>query len=70
MSETPSDNEFAALRTILIAGLICGSLDGLCAIALAGGRWIRLFQFIASGVLGPDAFQGGLGTGRALPSQP
>jgi hypothetical protein len=50
----------APLRTILIAGLVCGVLDGLSAVALAGGRWIRLFQFIASAVLGPSAFTGGL----------
>jgi hypothetical protein len=51
-----------ALRTILVAGLICGTLDGLSALALAGGRWMRLFQFIASGMLGPRSFEGGLTT--------
>jgi hypothetical protein len=61
MNELPSHNGLAALRTILVAGLICGALDGLSALALAGGRWVRLFQFIASGVLGPHAFKGGLG---------
>lgn len=61
MNELPSHNGLAALRTIFLAGLICGVLDGLTAVALAGGRWIRLFQFIASGILGPNAFKGGLG---------
>jgi hypothetical protein len=51
-----------ALRTILIAGLICGVLDGLSALALSSGRWMRLFQFIASGLLGPSSFNGGVRT--------
>jgi hypothetical protein len=51
-----------ALRTILTAGLICGVLDGLSALALSAGRWMRLFQFIASGLLGPSAFNGGVRT--------
>jgi hypothetical protein len=61
MNDLPSHNGLAALRTIFLAGVICGTLDGLSAVALAGGRWIRLFQFIASGILGPNAFKGGLG---------
>jgi len=51
-----------ALRTILTAGLICGTLDGLSALALSAGRWMRLFQFIASGLLGPASFNGGVRT--------
>ncbi len=51
-----------ALRTILMAGLICGLLDGLSAIALSNGRWVRLFQYLASGSLGPRAFEGGMAT--------
>jgi hypothetical protein len=51
-----------AVRTIFLAGLICGSLDGICAIALAMGKWMRMFQFIASGALGPNGFQGVIGT--------
>lgn len=51
-----------ALRTILVAGLICGTLDGLSALALSAGRWMRLFQFIASGLLGPNSFHGGMRT--------
>jgi uncharacterized membrane protein YagU involved in acid resistance len=56
MQSVPTD----AFWTILAAGLMCGVLDGLSAI----GVWmvfrvkpIRVFQGIASGVLGPDAFQ-------------
>jgi hypothetical protein len=48
-------------QTILIAGLTCGVLDGLSAVALAKGRWRRVFQFVASGILGPGAQQGGVG---------
>jgi hypothetical protein len=51
-----------ALRTIFIAGVICGVLDGLSALALSAGRWMRLFQFIASGLLGPSSFNGGVRT--------
>lgn len=51
-----------ALRTILVAGLICGVLDGLSALALSAGRFVRLFQFLASGLLGPRSFEGGTAT--------
>lgn len=61
MSTTASpDNIFRAAQIILIAGLICGTLDGLSALALSGGKFVRLFQFIASGLLGPEAFKGGM----------
>jgi hypothetical protein len=55
----------SATGTILWAGLTCGVLDGLSATvvsALFGGTPIRLFQGIASGLLGRSAFQGGAGT--------
>jgi len=45
--------------------LTCGVLDGLSATAvnaLFGGTPIRLFQGIASGLLGRTAFEGGTGT--------
>lgn len=51
-----------AFRAILIAGLTCGTLDGLCALALSAGRFTRLFQFIASAALGPASFNGGMRT--------
>jgi len=51
-----------AIRAIFLAGLICGTLDALSAIALVGGKWMRMFQFISSGALGPKAFQGGSST--------
>jgi hypothetical protein len=49
----------------LVAGLICGVLDGISAIivtALLGGKTIPMFQRIASGILGPSASQGGAKT--------
>jgi len=51
------------LKTILGAGLLAGFLDGMDAVVaismIAGVPAIRVFQFIASGVLGLKAFQGG-----------
>jgi hypothetical protein len=56
---------YSAFRVILTAGLICGFLDGLSAIAIAaysGVGAMRVFQGIASGLLGRSSFQGGVGT--------
>jgi hypothetical protein len=55
----------SAFRAILWAGLICGVLDGLSAMAVSGffgAKPIRVFQGIASGLLGRSAFQGGAGS--------
>ena len=49
-----------ALRAILYAGLICGTLDAISAVLVSaafGGTPIRVFQGIASGLLGRSAFQ-------------
>ena len=46
----------------IIAGLICGILDGLAAIIITlsfGGTIARMFQGIAFGVLGKPAYQDG-----------
>ncbi len=51
-----------AFRAIAITGLIVGAMDITSAIVITlsrGGTITRLFQFIASGLLGPQAFQGG-----------
>ena len=54
------------LRIILTAGLIAGLLDGLDAAvvitALNGISAIRVFQFIASGLIGTSSFRGGFRT--------
>jgi hypothetical protein len=55
----------AAARAILVTGLIVGTMDIISAfiIALSRGSTVtRLLQFIASGLLGPPAFQGGTAT--------
>jgi len=52
-------------RAILSGGLVVGILDGLDAViffGLRGVRPIRIFQAIASGLLGRAAFTGGIRT--------
>ena len=54
-----------AFPAIAITGLIVGAMDIISAIVLTlfrGGTIMRLMQFIASGLLGKSAFQGGLAT--------
>jgi hypothetical protein len=53
----------SALQPVLWAGIICGVLDGLSAVGLtvlSGSTPVRLFQYIASGLVGRSAFTGGL----------
>jgi hypothetical protein len=73
-----SDNTFAhsvdepsslerprAFETILYGGLAVGVCDGLYAViasSLQGGAPIRVFQYISSGLLGRESFNGGLKT--------
>src|SRR5260370_38120403 len=55
-----------AIQTIFAAGLICGVLDGISALIVSelfGGQPIRVFQGIASGILGRSAFNGGFNNG-------
>ena len=55
----------AAAPAIVVTGLIVGTLDIISAIILVlwrGSTVPRLLQFIASGLLGPQAFQGGTAT--------
>ncbi len=48
------------IKTILLTGLIAGTLDILCAIIfLADGNAAGTFRFIARGALGDAAYQGG-----------
>lgn len=48
------------ITTILITGLIAGTLDILAAIfILAGGNAVGVFKYIASGAFGKTAFDGG-----------
>lgn len=55
----------AAVRIIAITGLIVGAMDITSAFILAisrGSTATRLLQFVASGLIGPKAFEGGLAT--------
>jgi hypothetical protein len=52
-------------RAILIGGLLVGTIDALDALVffgLRGATPVRIFQGIASGLLGRDALQGGVAT--------
>src|SRR3954451_9429988 len=54
-----------AFRAIAITGLIVGAMDITSALIMAstrGSTATRLLQFVASGVLGRSAFDGGLAT--------
>ncbi len=56
-----------ALETILYGGLVVGILDGLFALIfyglILGARPLRIFQSVASGLLGREAsFEGGVPT--------
>jgi len=53
------------LKIILYSGFTVGVLDGIAATVstvIRGGTPIRVFQYIASGLLGQSAFQGGWAT--------
>ena len=56
----------SASKAIFWGGLICGILDLTSAIVawgLRGAKPLRVLQSVASGLLGPAAFQGGWPTG-------
>lgn len=52
------------LKPLIITGLIAGTLDGLAACIMyvisSGKDPMNVFRYIASGVFGPDAFNGGV----------
>jgi hypothetical protein len=55
----------AAVRTIALTGLIVGAMDITSAFIIAisrGSTATRLLQFVASGLIGQKAFQGGAAT--------
>jgi hypothetical protein len=62
-ASSPSPAEPHPLRTVAIAGLIAGALDGTAAVLVYGPTPLRLFQSVASGLLGSDSYQGGIATG-------
>jgi hypothetical protein len=54
-----------AFRTVAITGLIVGAMDITAATVQAisrGATATRLLQFVASGLIGQRAFQGGAAT--------
>lgn len=68
MTSAPSVSTFGtprAFNTIVWGGLVAGvldSVDAVVAFGLKGMNPIQVLQFIASGLLGPDSFKGGLAT--------
>ena len=64
-AEVPLGENPNALRAVLAAGFACGVLDITAAFVVYGffgAKPVPLLQGIASGLLGPKAFQGGLAT--------
>jgi len=62
----PSTHRLTGARVIFWAGLIAGTLDltGACVVAWlrTGATPVRIFQSVASGLLGPASFTGGVKT--------
>lgn len=59
-----SANTLTVPKAILWGGLVAGVLDavdGVVAFGLKGLNPIQVLQYIASGLLGPSSFKGGLG---------
>src|ERR1700692_901062 len=55
-----------SLWAIAVGGSLCALLDGICVTVLYGARGVnplRMWQAIASAVLGPSAFRGGWASG-------
>ncbi len=62
--KSAGDNYFPAIKTILLACLVAGTMDALAAIIMYGPVFgklsvMRLFQGIARGAFGRKAFEGG-----------
>lgn len=58
-------NRNRIITAILLGGLVAGAIDITYALVATGMRGVppmRLFQFIAAGVLGRESFDGGLPT--------
>jgi hypothetical protein len=63
MAPGPGSADDGARRAVVWGGLIAGTLDAIYAVVASGSTAPRVFRSVASGLLGKDAFQGGLGTG-------
>ena len=65
MNSEQNESRQNAVLAIFWGGLLCGVLDIAYAFALFGALGVqpaRLLQGIASGIMGPSAFRGGLAT--------
>jgi hypothetical protein len=66
MLDTESATRFSVGKAILFGGLAAGVLDAADAMVafklVLGFDPIPIYQFVASGMLGPSAFQGGYAT--------
>jgi hypothetical protein len=65
LDRRPSQRSSALAHTVVVGGIAVGILDILAAFALRGAFGappVRVLQGIASGLLGPSAFQGGAAT--------
>ena len=65
LETSPAMEKPHPLKVILYSGLTVGVLDGIAATvssAVRGGNPIRVFQYVASGLLGQSAFEGGWAT--------
>ncbi len=64
--DAPGTRRPRALDTILYGGLVVGILDGLFALIfyglILGAQPLRIFQSVASGLLGKASFEGGVQT--------
>lgn len=63
MTSVPITRSSNLLRTGIPAGLLAGTLDGIAGLGLyysaTGKNPLGVFPYIASGVFGPTAFEGG-----------
>jgi hypothetical protein len=58
----PARAPSGALGAVLWGGLIAGTLDAIYAVVAYRTTAPRIFRSVASGLLGKEAFEGGLGT--------
>jgi hypothetical protein len=63
MESTSSPNlARSGTMNIFIAGFVTGTLDATAAIIVYKADPVKMFQYIASAAIGPDAFSGGVAT--------
>ncbi len=61
LTPPPREINEGPAKTIVLTGLIAGTLDAIAAIVVSGSTPVQVFQYIASGAFGAEkAFSGGL----------